>query len=159
MEAMRGSYAIVIERSDAGFGAYVPDLPGCVATAPTLQDTRNLILEAIDLHLEGLQAEALPAPEPSAIVAYADEVAHAESVRAGTQANDRRLNRETLLEMRDVVDQMLREFDAAVTADVRNLASRITKQTKRAIEKGVRDEELTQEIEQTLSEGLRRRAG
>jgi hypothetical protein len=46
-----------------------------------------------------------------------------------------------------------------VTADVRNLASRITKQTKRAIEKGVRDEELTQEIEQTLSEGLRRRAG
>ena len=58
-------YAIVIEKSPANFAAYVPDLPGCVATGATLTETETLIREAIEFHLEGLQADGQPIPPPS----------------------------------------------------------------------------------------------
>lgn len=48
-------YAVVIERGPSGFGAYVPDLPGCVAAAATLDEVRRLIREGIAFHLEGLR--------------------------------------------------------------------------------------------------------
>lgn len=48
-------YAIVIEKSPTGYGAYVPDLPGCVAVAETEAEVRDLIREAIEFHLEGLR--------------------------------------------------------------------------------------------------------
>ena len=63
-------YAIVIERSDTGLSAYVPDLPGCVAAGETEYDVRELIREAIRLHLESMKADGLPVPEPSARVTY-----------------------------------------------------------------------------------------
>ena len=50
-------YAIVIERSPTGFGAYVPDLPGCVAVAETEEEVRDLIREAIEFHLEGMDRQ------------------------------------------------------------------------------------------------------
>lgn len=63
-------FAVVVERSATGFGAYVPDLPGCVAVAETEAEVRELIREAIEFHLESLRDDGEPAPEPSARVTY-----------------------------------------------------------------------------------------
>ena len=58
-------YAIVIERAEGNYSAYVPDLPGCVATGATVEETGRLIREAIELHLTGLGEDGLPIPQPS----------------------------------------------------------------------------------------------
>jgi predicted RNase H-like HicB family nuclease len=63
-------YAIVVENAGDNLAAYVPDLPGCVATADTPQELERLIREAIELHLEGLVEDGLPIPEPSSRVEY-----------------------------------------------------------------------------------------
>jgi len=65
-------YAIVIERSSTGFGAYVPDLPGCVAAAASEDEARQLILEAIELHLDGMREDGAPIPDPAARVDYVE---------------------------------------------------------------------------------------
>jgi predicted RNase H-like HicB family nuclease len=65
-------YAVVIEKSDAGFGAYVPDLPGCVAAAETEDAVRELIREAIGFHLEAMEEDGVPAPVPTTCVEYVD---------------------------------------------------------------------------------------
>jgi len=57
-------YAIVIEKSKTGFGAYVPDLPGCVAVADTKREVKKLIKEGIEFHLEGLKLKGFKIPEP-----------------------------------------------------------------------------------------------
>jgi predicted RNase H-like HicB family nuclease len=58
-------YLVVIERGPSSFGAYVPDLPGCVAVGETRQEVEALIREAIEFHIEGLREEGQPLPEPS----------------------------------------------------------------------------------------------
>ncbi len=58
------SYLVVIEQGETGFGAYVPDLPGCVAVGETQEETLRLIREAITLHVEALKEQGLPVPEP-----------------------------------------------------------------------------------------------
>lgn len=58
-------YTIIIERGETSFGAYVPDLPGCVAVGETREEARQLIQEAIEFHLEGLKAEGLNIPAPA----------------------------------------------------------------------------------------------
>ena len=65
-------YAIIIEKSDTGFGAYVPDLPGCVAVGQTLPETETLIKEAIEFHLEGLQEDRLSIPEGTSVAEYVE---------------------------------------------------------------------------------------
>ena len=55
-------YAVVIEEAGDNFSAYVPDLPGCVATGATMQETVTAIIEAINFHCEGLAEEGLPMP-------------------------------------------------------------------------------------------------
>ena len=65
-------YAVVIEKSETGFGAYVPDLPGCVAVGETLGETEQLIREAVEFHLEGLREDGIPVPEPSAVAQYVE---------------------------------------------------------------------------------------
>jgi predicted RNase H-like HicB family nuclease len=70
------NYAIVIEKSSNGYGAYVPDLPGCVAVAETEREVRELIREAIELHLDGLREDDVPVPQPVTRVDYVD-VPHA----------------------------------------------------------------------------------
>ncbi|MGE3310278.1 MAG: type II toxin-antitoxin system HicB family antitoxin [Limisphaerales bacterium] len=65
-------YAIVIERSQNGFGAHVPDLPGCAAAGETLPETEQLIREAIEFHREGLRQDGLAMPAPSAVAQYVD---------------------------------------------------------------------------------------
>jgi predicted RNase H-like HicB family nuclease len=63
-------YAIVIEKADGNYSAYVPDLPGCVATGDTVAAVEDQIREAVRFHIEGLQAEGLAVPEPSSIAEY-----------------------------------------------------------------------------------------
>lgn len=65
-------YAVIIEKTDTGYGAYVPDLPGCVAAGNTYEETDRLIREAIPFHIEGLQRNGDPVPEPSARVQLVD---------------------------------------------------------------------------------------
>lgn len=68
-------YAIVIEAAENNFSAYVPDLPGCVATGATIEETESQIREAIELHLEGLRADNLPIPPASSRVDYVEVAA------------------------------------------------------------------------------------
>jgi predicted RNase H-like HicB family nuclease len=65
-------YAIVIEKAENNYAAYVPDLPGCVATGATVEETETEIREAIDLHLRGMREDGLPIPEPSSSVDYVE---------------------------------------------------------------------------------------
>ena len=65
-------YAIVIEQAAANYSAYVPDLPGCVATGSSLEEVEEQIREAIAFHLEGLREDGLPVPPPSSHVEYVD---------------------------------------------------------------------------------------
>ena len=58
-------YLVVVEKSENGFGAYVPDLPGCVAAAETREDVVVLIQEAIEFHIEGLKETGDPVPQPT----------------------------------------------------------------------------------------------
>jgi predicted RNase H-like HicB family nuclease len=63
-------YAVIIEKGPTSYGAYVPDLPGCVAVGDTEAEVRRFIEEAIDFHIEGLQLAGAPVPEPSSTVEY-----------------------------------------------------------------------------------------
>lgn len=65
-------YAVVIERGDSSFGAYVPDLPGCVAVGETREEAMNLIREAIEFHLEGMKEDGQGMPEPHSEAEYVD---------------------------------------------------------------------------------------
>jgi len=68
-------YAIVIEGTKGNYGAYVPDLPGCVTIGETLEEVRSLIREAIEFHLDGMREDGTPIPEPSSRVAYVEVAA------------------------------------------------------------------------------------
>ncbi len=57
-------YAVIIEKGPTSYGAYVPDLPGCIAAAETREELDTLIREAIQLYIEALQEDGLPVPEP-----------------------------------------------------------------------------------------------
>lgn len=65
-------YAIVIEQAKHNFAAYVPDLPGCVATGKTVEETEQEIREAIEFHIRGLREDGLPIPDPSSRVDYVE---------------------------------------------------------------------------------------
>lgn len=60
-------YTVVIEKSDNGYSAYLPDMPGCVAAGDTLAETADLIRKGIIYHLEMLRANGDPTPEPRAM--------------------------------------------------------------------------------------------
>jgi predicted RNase H-like HicB family nuclease len=65
-------YAVVVEKAPGNFSAYVPDLPGCVATGFTIEEVEREIREAIEFHIEGLRDAGEPVPEPTSSVAYAE---------------------------------------------------------------------------------------
>lgn len=68
-------YAIVIEKAESNYSAYVPDLPGCVATGATVAEVEAQIREAIEFHLEGLREDGTPIPPPASRVEYIDVAA------------------------------------------------------------------------------------
>jgi predicted RNase H-like HicB family nuclease len=63
-------YAIVVERAERNYAAYVPDLPGCVATGATVEEAEELLRAAIEVHVAGLREDGLPVPAPSSVVDY-----------------------------------------------------------------------------------------
>lgn len=65
-------YAVVIEKAEANYSAYVPDLPGCVATGATVAETETEIRAAIRFHIEGLKADGAAVPAPSSIAEYVE---------------------------------------------------------------------------------------
>ena len=65
-------YMVVVEKGANSFGAYVPDLPGCIATGESRDEVLNLIREAIEFHIEGLREDGQPIPVPSSFSAIVD---------------------------------------------------------------------------------------
>jgi len=65
-------YAIVVEKAKSNYAAYVPYLPGCVATGKTVKETERRIQEAIEIHVQGLREDGLPVPNPSSVVDYVE---------------------------------------------------------------------------------------
>jgi predicted RNase H-like HicB family nuclease len=65
-------YAVVIEKAGSNYSAYVPDLPGCVATGPNVKSVESEIRRAIRFHIDGLKADGQPVPEPSSIAQYVE---------------------------------------------------------------------------------------
>jgi len=65
-------YAVVIEQADGNYSAYVPDLPGCVATAATVSEVESEIREAIRFHIDGLKADGAAVPAPTSIAEYVE---------------------------------------------------------------------------------------
>jgi predicted RNase H-like HicB family nuclease len=68
-------FAVIIEKGENSYGAYVPDLPGCVAAAETKEEVLQLIHEAIEFHVEGLREDGQPVPEPSSSIEYVEVAA------------------------------------------------------------------------------------
>jgi predicted RNase H-like HicB family nuclease len=68
-------YAIVIEKAENNYSAYVPDLPGCIATGSTVQEVEKIIREAIAFHLEGLREDGISPPQPQSRVEYVEVAA------------------------------------------------------------------------------------
>jgi predicted RNase H-like HicB family nuclease len=72
MKETKVRYAIVIEKAESNYAAYVPDLPGCVATGQTREETERQIREAIELHRRGMREDGLPIPEALSQVEYVE---------------------------------------------------------------------------------------
>ena len=68
-------YAIVIERAETNYSAYVPDLPGCIATGASIKEAEAQIREAIRFHLEGLREDGAPIPQPASRVDHVEVAA------------------------------------------------------------------------------------
>ncbi len=68
-------YAIVIEKAESNYSAYVPDLPGCVATGATVEEAEMSIREAIAFHLDGMREDGTPIPSASSRVEYVEVAA------------------------------------------------------------------------------------
>lgn len=65
-------YAVVIEKAHGNYSAYVPDLPGCVATGATVTEAETEIRDAIRVHLEGLAADGIAPPQPTSVAEYVE---------------------------------------------------------------------------------------
>ena len=68
-------YAVVFEDAGTNYSAYVPDLPGCIATGESIEETENEIRAAIQFHLEGMKKSGLPIPIPTSAVEYVEVTA------------------------------------------------------------------------------------
>ena len=68
-------YAIVIEKTERNYSAYVLDLPGCVATGATIEEVESNMRGAIEMHLAGMREDGEPIPPPSSLVEYVDVAA------------------------------------------------------------------------------------
>jgi predicted RNase H-like HicB family nuclease len=68
-------YAVIIEQGENGYGAYVPDLPGCIAAADTREEVKKLIHEAIEFHIEGLKESGEPIPNSTSSIEFIEVAA------------------------------------------------------------------------------------
>jgi predicted RNase H-like HicB family nuclease len=63
-------YLVIIEKTDRNYSAYLPDIPGCIATGDTKEDVLNRLKKALVMHVEGLREDGLPIPEPTSQSVY-----------------------------------------------------------------------------------------
>jgi predicted RNase H-like HicB family nuclease len=63
-------YAVIYEKTRTGYSAYVPDLPGCVAAGPTLDEVADLMRGAVEMHIESMRDDGDPIPEPTTVADY-----------------------------------------------------------------------------------------
>jgi len=75
IEGITMKYAVVVEQGPTSFGAWVPDLPGCVAAGETREEVVELIQEAIVFHIEGMKADGQEIPPPASTVEFVDVAA------------------------------------------------------------------------------------
>lgn len=68
-------YAVIIEKGDDGYGAYVPDLPGCIAAGETKEEVKKLIQQAIRFHIEGLKGDGQTVPAPASSIEFIEAAA------------------------------------------------------------------------------------
>ena len=68
-------YAVIIEKGEDGYGAYVPDLPGCIAAGETREEVKKLIREAIEFHIEGLREDGQAVPNPASSIEFIEVAA------------------------------------------------------------------------------------
>lgn len=68
-------YLVIIEESSTGFSAFLPDMPGCIATATTLDEIENVIREGVEFHVEGLREAGEPVPPPKSTATYVEVAA------------------------------------------------------------------------------------
>lgn len=83
-------YLVIYEKGPTSWGAYVPDLPGCVAAGQSREEVRQLIEGAIEMHLDGLREDGEPIPEPTAIAADLVRISDPPQTQVGT-ASEKRL--------------------------------------------------------------------
>ena len=69
---MKMRYAMIIERGERNYSAYLPDMPGCIATGKTVEEVTRRMREAVELHLRGLREDGLPIPEPTSMADYVE---------------------------------------------------------------------------------------
>ncbi len=65
-------YAMIIEQGERNYSAYLPDLPGCIVTGQTIEEVKQRMSEAIELHLRGMREDGLPIPEPTSLAEYVE---------------------------------------------------------------------------------------
>jgi predicted RNase H-like HicB family nuclease len=65
-------YAMIIEKGERNYSAYLPDLPGCIATGKTLEEVKQRMSEAVEMHLRGMREDGLQIPEPTSLVEYVE---------------------------------------------------------------------------------------
>ena len=65
-------YAMIIEQGERNYSAYLPDLPGCIATGKTIEELKQRMSGAIELHLRGMREDGLPIPEPTSLAEYVE---------------------------------------------------------------------------------------
>ncbi|HZH29796.1 MAG TPA: type II toxin-antitoxin system HicB family antitoxin [Pyrinomonadaceae bacterium] len=65
-------YAMIIERGERNYSAYLPDLPGCIATGKSVEEVKRRMRAAVELHLRGMREDGLPIPEPSSMAEYVE---------------------------------------------------------------------------------------
>ena len=65
-------YAMTIEKGERNYSAYLPDLPGCIATGKTLEEVKQRMHEPVELHLRGMREDGLPVSEPTSLVEYVE---------------------------------------------------------------------------------------
>ena len=68
-------YAVIIEKGKDGYGAYVPDLPGCIAAGETKEEVKKLIQEAIEFHIEGMKEDGHPVPASATSIEFIEVAA------------------------------------------------------------------------------------
>ena len=65
-------YAIIIEKGERNYSAYVPDLPGCIATGKSVEEGKRRMNKAVEMHLRGMREDGLPIPEPTSLAEYVE---------------------------------------------------------------------------------------